>query len=59
MANAMSRSPSISGEALDVLMRHDWPGNVRELENVNGGLGLDRLEHLAAALARTCRSQCR
>ena len=25
--------PSISNEAMDVLMRHDWPGNVRELEN--------------------------
>jgi DNA-binding NtrC family response regulator len=23
----------LSGEAMDVLMRHDWPGNVRELEN--------------------------
>src|SRR5438309_1386115 len=25
--------PSISAEAMEVLMRHDWPGNVRELEN--------------------------
>jgi two-component system, NtrC family, response regulator HydG len=25
--------PQISGEALDLLTRHDWPGNVRELEN--------------------------
>jgi DNA-binding NtrC family response regulator len=25
---------SISGAALDKLMRHSWPGNVRELENV-------------------------
>jgi two-component system response regulator HydG len=24
---------TISGEALDVLMRYEWPGNVRELEN--------------------------
>jgi len=27
------QAPSISAEAMDVLMRHDWPGNVRELEN--------------------------
>jgi two-component system, NtrC family, response regulator HydG len=26
-------APQISGEALEVLLRHDWPGNVRELEN--------------------------
>jgi DNA-binding NtrC family response regulator len=25
--------PQLSGEALELLMRHDWPGNVRELEN--------------------------
>jgi DNA-binding NtrC family response regulator len=25
--------PQISGEAMEILMRHDWPGNVRELEN--------------------------
>jgi ActR/RegA family two-component response regulator len=31
---ATSRAvPTISNEAMDVLMRHDWPGNVRELEN--------------------------
>jgi DNA-binding NtrC family response regulator len=31
---ATSRSvPQISGEAMDILTRHDWPGNVRELEN--------------------------
>ncbi|HLK66103.1 MAG TPA: sigma-54 dependent transcriptional regulator [Bryobacteraceae bacterium] len=31
---ATSRSmPSLSPEALEVLMTHDWPGNVRELEN--------------------------
>jgi two-component system, NtrC family, response regulator PilR len=24
----------ISGDALDLLVRHDWPGNIRELENV-------------------------
>ncbi|MDN3510874.1 MAG: sigma-54 dependent transcriptional regulator [Candidatus Jettenia sp. CY-1] len=26
--------PSVSKEALDVLLAYDWPGNVRELENV-------------------------
>ncbi|URW75553.1 sigma 54-interacting transcriptional regulator [Sphingomonas donggukensis] len=26
--------PWLSGDALDMLVRHDWPGNVRELENV-------------------------
>jgi len=25
--------PSVSQDAMDLLMRHDWPGNVRELEN--------------------------
>jgi len=25
--------PALTGEALELLMRHDWPGNVRELEN--------------------------
>ena len=28
------RRASMSGDAMDVLMRYDWPGNVRELENV-------------------------
>jgi len=33
-AMATSRpAPQISGEALNLLTRHDWPGNVRELEN--------------------------
>lgn len=26
--------PSLTDEALDLLVRYDWPGNVRELENV-------------------------
>ncbi|TLD40961.1 MAG: Response regulator of zinc sigma-54-dependent two-component system [Candidatus Jettenia ecosi] len=26
--------PSVSKEALDILLTYDWPGNVRELENV-------------------------
>lgn len=28
------RTPEISQQALDILIRHSWPGNVRELENV-------------------------
>lgn len=28
------RTPEISQQALDILVRHSWPGNVRELENV-------------------------
>lgn len=28
------RTPEISEQALDILVRHSWPGNVRELENV-------------------------
>jgi two-component system, NtrC family, response regulator PilR len=32
---AMGKSiESISGEAMDLLVRHHWPGNIRELENV-------------------------
>ena len=27
------QAPTLSQEALDVLVTHDWPGNVRELEN--------------------------
>jgi DNA-binding NtrC family response regulator len=27
------RSLGITGDALDLLMRHDWPGNVRQLQN--------------------------
>ena len=26
--------PFITGDARDLLLKHDWPGNVRELENV-------------------------
>lgn len=29
-----NRRPSISSQAIDVLMGHSWPGNVRELQNV-------------------------
>ena len=49
---------SISGEALEVLVRHSWPGNVRELENVMEQLVVlgkgDRIqpEHLPAAIKR-------
>jgi two-component system response regulator PilR (NtrC family) len=25
---------AVSGEAMELLVRHDWPGNIRELENV-------------------------
>ncbi|HYW46107.1 MAG TPA: archaemetzincin [Bryobacteraceae bacterium] len=35
------------------------PIHVIPLVSVNGGLGLDRLEHLAATLARTFRTPCR
>jgi transcriptional regulator with PAS, ATPase and Fis domain len=28
------KNRSLSGEALDVLMRHSWPGNIRELKHV-------------------------
>jgi two-component system response regulator PilR (NtrC family) len=32
---AMGKSiEAISGEAMDLLVRHHWPGNIRELENV-------------------------
>lgn len=27
-------SKTISGETIDLMLRHSWPGNVRELENV-------------------------
>ena len=30
----MKSAPSLSDEALDVLVTYDWPGNVRELRNV-------------------------
>lgn len=53
------RPPSVSPEAMDVLVRHSWPGNVRELENAversivaaagEGILSADHLpEHLAS-----------
>jgi archaemetzincin len=35
------------------------PIHLIPLVGVNGGLGFDRLEHLAAALARTFRTPCR
>jgi DNA-binding NtrC family response regulator len=48
--------PSLSAEALDLLMRHDFPGNVRELENIleaaviqAGGRAVEA-EHLPAYL---------
>ena len=50
---------SMSGEALEVLARHNWPGNVRELENVTEQLVVlgkgDRIqpEHLPVAIHRS------
>jgi DNA-binding NtrC family response regulator len=42
--------PSISAEAIDVLMRHDWPGNVRELENaVERALVIGRAPEIRAS----------
>jgi two-component system response regulator HydG len=37
-AKAGKPVPSLSPEALELLVRHDWPGNVRELENVTQGV---------------------
>jgi two-component system response regulator AtoC len=34
--------PSITPEALSILVGHDWPGNVRELENTLTRLALER-----------------
>jgi two-component system response regulator HydG len=30
----LSKTPKITDQAIEILMRHSWPGNVRELENI-------------------------
>ncbi len=40
-------APTVSPEAMDLLVRHPWPGNVRELANI-----VERLIILAPAAAR-------
>jgi PAS domain S-box-containing protein len=53
---ASGRKPSLSPEALVLLMTHDWPGNVRELQNaiqfatVKGKGGVIQPMHLPPAI---------